>query len=110
MTENQLQEATAKLLAHLGWLCWHTPNENAQRLSRYGVLAGVSDWFICEPHARGFGVAIELKVAPNKPTQAQLRFLEQAKARGVLTAVCWTYEEFEAVLRQVLPANGRVYL
>ncbi len=111
MTENQLQEQTAQLIRHLGWLGWHTPNENSQRLSRAGVLPGVSDWFIAEPWEldgrRGFGMAIELKVGANTTSPAQDRFLAQASARGVLTAVCRSYDEFVSVLRAARPANGR---
>ena len=112
MTEKQLQEQTARLMSHLGWLAWHTPNEGAQRLVRYGVLSGVSDWVILEPWEEpdvesGFGLAIELKVGKGRVTPEQTRFLAQCEARGMRTAVVRSYDEFVAALRYVRPLNGR---
>ena len=110
--EDQFQKESAKLIRKLGWLAWHTPNERKNekervKLAALGVLTGVSDWFIAEPWEEGWGICIELKMPSNGPTAAQDRFLEQAKARGCLTAVCRSWDEFREVLRKVRPANGR---
>ena len=107
MTERQLQEQTARLMQHLGWLAWHTPNEGAQRLVRYGVLSGVSDWVILEPTEHGFGLVVELKVGRGRTTIEQNRFLSQCEARGMRTAVVRSYDEFLTAIRCVRPLNGR---
>ena len=52
-------------------------------------------------------IAIELKAPGNYCTPAQVRFLTAVKARGWLTAVCPTLDEFTDVLRHVRPHNGR---
>lgn len=55
----------------------------------------------------GFGVAIELKAGSNTTTPGQDEWLEAFKARGRLTAVCYTMDEVMDVLRHVRPLNGR---
>lgn len=66
----------------------------ATALKRQGVKAGVSD--ICLPLARGkyHGLYIELKVGKNKPSEAQLHWLQLMQNNGYGVAVC--YGGFEA--------------
>lgn len=46
----------------------------------------------------GRAVYIEAKVAPNKPTDKQMKFIEKAKAAGCLAGVCYSAEEALAVI------------
>lgn len=41
----------------------------------------------------GRAVYIECKVAPNKPTDKQIAFIEKAKAAGCLAGVCYSVED-----------------
>lgn len=65
------------------------------RLKRMGVISGVSDNLIFEPSIgiTHIGLAIELKIKPNKPTEEQLIFLSRLSAKGWKTAVCYTLDE-----------------
>ena len=94
--EDRLQAA---VVAHLaargvpGLLYWHTPNSSkmggsrtksgipyaALRLKFLGLLPGVSDLVFLH---QGSFYALELKVAPNKPTPAQLDFIERVHQAG----------------------------
>ena len=117
MTEDALHRQVARLLDAVGWLWWHTPNGGrrdriaAARLSGLGVRPGVPDILILEPWdceiRQGMGVAIELKVRPNRATPAQLAWIEAASLRGVLCAVCYSLDDVMDVLRSVRPLNGR---
>lgn len=46
----------------------------------------------------GRAVYIEAKVAPNKPTDKQEKFIEKATAAGCLAGVCYSAEEALAVI------------
>jgi hypothetical protein len=96
----------AQYLDLRGWLWNHTANERkttiraGARLKKKGVKPGVPDVMIYEPWKQvrgreptvfefsGFGVAIELKVGRNKPTEAQNGWLDALAARGWSTHVC----------------------
>jgi hypothetical protein len=102
-----LQMQVAQYLDLRGWLWNHTANERKTtiraggRLKKKGVKPGVPDVMIYESWCgewpddddfsgppRGFGVAIELKVGRNKPTEAQNGWLDALAARGWSTHVC----------------------
>ena len=120
MTENQLQQAVARLLDHSGLVWCHPPN-GGNRTARTGALmksmgakAGVPDVLIFSGstvrnadgvNMIGWGppVAIELKVGKNKPTPAQLKWHEDLRACGWRVEVCRTVDEVLAVLRECYP-------
>jgi hypothetical protein len=94
--EDKMQETVCAHLRIRGvpdMLFWHTPNSSkmggkrtssgvplaALRLKRQGMLAGVSDLVFL--HNATF-YALELKVKPNKPTDAQFEFMDRVKAAG----------------------------
>jgi hypothetical protein len=64
------------------------------RLKRKGVKAGIPDLLIFR--AKGdwaVGLAVELKIKPNKPTASQQQVLDQLAAEGWQTRVCYTFDE-----------------
>jgi len=96
---------------------WHTNNEGRKTpFERYkalvcGTTAGVSD-FICPVPRKDFGgLAIELKVVyangkKNTLTTEQKEFLQDMKRIGWCTAVCYDFEEAEAVISWYLDSQG----
>lgn len=101
--EDQLQAAVVQhiLLRRMPDLVfWHTPNASkmggsrtahggipfaALRLKKLGLLPGVSDLVFLR---LGNFYALELKVPPNKPTDAQWDFINAVNAAGGYG--CWT--------------------
>lgn len=76
----------------------HIPNEgkrsfaNGSILKRMGLQPGVSDIFIPRA-ANGFhGLWVELKTGHNKPTENQLKFIDNMKKEGYEATVCWNAE------------------
>lgn len=114
MTENQLQQAVARLLDHSGLVWCHPPN-GGNRTARTGALmksmgakAGVPDVLIFNGVLSTLlqswvGMAIELKVGKNKPTPAQLKWHEDLRRCGWRVEVCRTVDEVLAVLRECYP-------
>jgi hypothetical protein len=54
-----------------------------------GMKAGVSDLLLLSPRGQFHGAAFELKIPGNKPTPAQLAFLDALRAQGYFTVVCY---------------------
>ncbi|TXH57400.1 MAG: hypothetical protein E6Q97_04545 [Desulfurellales bacterium] len=114
MSENQLQQAVARLLDHSGLVWCHPPN-GGNRTARTGALmksmgakAGVPDVLIFNGVLSTLlqswvGMAIELKVGKNKPTPAQLKWHEDLRRCGWRVDVCRTVDEVLAVLRECYP-------
>ena len=114
MSENQLQQAVARLLDHSGLVWCHPPN-GGNRTARTGALmksmgakAGCPDVLIFCPFGTSLlqtwpGLAIELKVGNNKPTPTQLKWHEDLRACGWRVDVCRTVDEVLAVLRECYP-------
>lgn len=78
----------------------YTRNKKGERYSREagklideGLKSGVPD--LCLPVGRGgyFGLYIEMKVKPNKPTPAQLAFIESLNDQGYLAVVRYGSDE-----------------
>lgn len=76
----------------------HIPNEAKRSptlgniLKRMGLRAGASDIFIPRA-AKGFhGLWIELKAGTNRPTENQLKFIEDMKKEGYEAMTCWGSE------------------
>jgi len=109
-TEDQFQISVAQFLDIKGLLWFHPANERKTKkyqlksgkeislegllLKKKGVKPGVSDNIILEPRKGFCGFIIEIKVGKNKPTEAQLSFLEAAKHRGFKTLITWSLDEF----------------
>jgi len=116
MSEHQLQCAVAQWLDLQGWLWCHPPMGGlrnkavAAKLKAEGAKAGVPDILIFEPFtvnvglgsARYYhGIAIELKVGRNKPTESQQTWLDALARRGWSTHVCRTVDEVIEVCRVI---------
>lgn len=77
---------TIRLSLTPGWTWWHTPNggfrstAEAGKFKRMGVRAGVADFLLVGPG--GIIHALELKVPGQKPSEAQLLFLEEINRAG----------------------------
>lgn len=63
-----------------------------------GTPAGFPD---IAGYVRNCGVAvyIEVKVAPNKPSEKQVKFIEKAKAAGCLAGICYSVEDAKRLFR-----------
>ena len=105
--EDRLQIAVMRYIKYqYGYaLAIHPANERKTSpiagavLKRKGVLRGVSDILIFNPNKTHNGLAIELKVKPNKPTGEQLAFLTKLRAEcNWMTAICYTFEEAQDII------------
>ena len=78
---------------------WHTANQrqtspqHGSLLKRMGVLSGVSDLFFPRSSNGKSGLFLELKVGTNKPTELQIKFIENMKKEGYEGIVCWGADE-----------------
>lgn len=75
------------------------------KLKKMGVRAGLPDILIfsqkwVSTNVMLAGVAIELKVKPNKPTESQITALETLKKNGWVTDVCYDFETAKYVIDQ----------
>lgn len=86
--------------SHPAWrMAYHIPNErkaSIQRrmtMARAGVKKGIPD--ICVPVANDkyHALYIEMKVKPNKPSDAQREVLKELAAVGNYTCICWSATE-----------------
>jgi len=82
------------------------------KLKRMGVRAGVSDILIFESgwnedeqdsdYNYYYGLAVELKVKPNKTTNKQVEFLERIEKSGWKTSVCFSFDEAKKIIDEYL--------
>ena len=93
----------------------HSPNENKRtkfeqyKMKRMGCKAGTPDVMIYKsvyisPNGNGMynGLAIELKIHPNKTTAKQEEWLKALELNGWKVAVCFTFEEAREVIDNYL--------
>lgn len=84
----------------------HVPNEGKRTdhgghlLKRMGLYPGFSDCFFPKSNKSYKGLFIELKIKPNKPTENQIKFLEEMIAIGYDGCVCYSIDEVMSVLKQ----------
>lgn len=87
-------------------LAMHVPNGGkrnaivAAKLKRQGVVAGYPDIMVFV----GMGLAIELKVWPNKPSEAQQVIHELLRAQGWRVEVCYGTDEVVRITNEYLCA------
>ena len=101
--ETQLVKAAMQFLTLRGW---HPIRVNAgltilgngrnTRAIR-GAAPGTADIIACSE--RGSFAAFEAKVKPNKPTEAQLAFLEEVRRRGGIAGVFHDLDELDELMR-----------
>ena len=106
--EDNFQMVCASFLNYSNVLWCHVANERltnkiaGYRLKQKGVKSGVPDILIFEPCKNFNGLAIELKIAPNKPTDNQIKWLKDLSAKGWLTKVCYNFNDFEELVNSYL--------
>jgi hypothetical protein len=110
LTEFDLQVFCAQWLDAHRILWNHAPNEGKRnivagaRLKKAGMKKGFPDIAIYSrpprfPDCRG--VAIELKIKPNKLTASQKQWASDLESRGWCTTVCYTPEDFLLVMKRL---------
>ena len=109
--EDRLQIGVCRLLDALKLDWWHTPNGGNRTLAtgilmkKFGVKGGIPDCLIANPTRDGHvGLAIELKIAPNKTTS------KQEEWRAKLVRHGWAYSvayDIDTVIQLVSKHYGR---
>ena len=111
--EDNLQIACASYLRaqYPKALFCHVPNgghrhkATAGKMKAMGVQRGITDVMVFEPRMNNAGLAIELKIKPNKPTPDQRQVLQALEARGWLCQVVFDLDEFVALVDAYLAAD-----
>jgi len=84
----------------------HVPNEGKRSYAEralaqaLGMLSGVPDLLIFDPKGEYNGLAIELKIKPNKTTKNQDIVLIKLKQRGWLSVVVYDLDEGIEIINQ----------
>ena len=108
--EDHLQHAVMEYLRvqYPNSLAIHVPNEGkrspfAQFKFKYlGGMQGIPDVIVFKQTASYAGLAIELKVKPNKPTKNQTEFLDQLSDSGWFATWVNSFEAAKEVIDQYL--------
>lgn len=66
---------------------------SAAKMVGQGMMKGVPDLLFFEPKLQAFGLAIEMKRHPNRPTAEQREWLTGLEARGWICHVAYSAEE-----------------
>lgn len=93
-------------------LMYHVPNggrrsiSEAVRFKAMGVKPGVPD--VCLPVARGgyHGLYVEIKVGRNKPSDNQLRWIDDLRAEGYQVALCYGLDAAIDAVTAYMRADG----
>jgi len=103
-TEDNLQKAVAKYLDTIGAFWFHCPNGGsrnaieASKLKTMGVKAGIPDCLILDQRKGYSGLAIELKVGYNKPSEQQLDIIDKLVQSNWLVVVSWSLDEVISII------------
>jgi hypothetical protein len=98
-SEDALQKSVAKYLDSIGAFWYHCPNGGsrngieAAKLKAMGVKPGVPDCMILDQKHDYSGLAIELKVGYNKPSEHQLAIFDKLVERNWMVVVSWSLDE-----------------
>ncbi len=98
-SEDNFQKAVARYLDTIGAFWFHCPNGGsrnaieASKLKGMGVKAGIPDCLIMDQRKGYSGMAIELKVGYNKPSDQQLSIFDKLVAANWLVIVSWSLDE-----------------
>lgn len=97
--EDDFQKSIAIYLDMIGAFWFHCPNGGSRhaleaiKLKAMGVKAGIPDCMILEPRHGYNGMALELKVGSNKPSEHQYATFDKLIARNWVVIVTWSLEE-----------------
>jgi len=122
--ESQLQQACVKWFRlkypKYAKLLFAVPNGGARSattariLMGEGVLAGVSDLLLMVTTIDYIGMAIEMKVHPNKLTPKQKEWLDLVEEQGYEVFVCYDFDSFiekiDDYMFSVMYPNIDIYL
>lgn len=106
VSEHQIQVACINWfrLQYPKYMIYAIPNGGernkvvAARLTAEGVLKGVPDLHIPAAKQGFHGLYIEMKAGTNKPKPHQITVMEKLSNEGYKCAVCWTFDQFKAVV------------
>ena len=110
--ESQLQQMCVRYFRYVypQYVIYATPNGGsrnpveAKRLKAEGVLAGVADLTVLLPNGRI--IYIEMKVKGNRQTDNQKDFQQKAEALGYKYYVCYSFDEFKAIIEKELTTTN----
>lgn len=98
--------ACLELLALRGCFAWRqnqgsvkAEHKGCKRFFRFASADGISDIIGVLPS--GQFLAIECKIAPNKPTNEQSKFLARVRRNGGVALLIYTIDELIAALQEV---------
>jgi len=97
--EDAFQKSVAKYLNAINAFWFHCPNGGSRhalealKLKDMGVKAGIPDCLILDQRNGYSGLAIELKVGYNKPSEQQLAIFDKLVERNWLVVVSWSLDE-----------------
>lgn len=74
----------------------------AVKMKQEGVKPGVPDIFLPVPRGKYHGLFIEMKFGKNKPTEAQLQYIEALKFQGYKAVVCYSAQDAKQVILNYL--------
>jgi len=106
--EDDLQMAVAKYLDFQGILWCHVANERntsfvkGARLKKKGVKSGVPDCLIFEPRGLYGGLAIELKIKPNKVSLNQKEWITRLKNNKWSAHTAYSFDEAKEIIDNYL--------
>lgn len=115
-SEDQLQKAVAKYLDLVGSFWFHCPNGGsrngieAAKLKGMGVKPGIPDCLILDQKHGYAGLAIELKVGYNKPSEQQLEVFDKLVQHNWMVVVSWSLEEVIALVDWYFTINQKTAL
>jgi hypothetical protein len=106
--EDNLQMAVARYLDLLGVVWCHVANERkvslraGARLKKKGVKSGVPDCLVFEPSKQYVGLALELKIKPNRATLNQKQWLDALRERKWRTELAYDFDEAMEIIDNYL--------
>ena len=116
-SEDSFQKSLAKYLNAINAFWFHCPNGGSRhaleaiKLKDMGVKAGIPDCMILDQRHGYSGLAIELKVGYNKPSEHQLAIFDKLVERNWMVVVSWSMDEVISLIdayydiRQSNPIN-----
>lgn len=93
---------------NLAEFAFHIANERKSSqqagslLKRMGVKSGVSDIFIAIPSNEFHGLWLELKAGKNRPTESQMKFLEDMRSKGYEALWCTGADKAKQIITDYL--------
>lgn len=112
ITEDSEQVAVVQYCELMGIPVTHTPNEGKRsksygaKLKKMGMRKGFPDLLVTRARGGYHGLAIEMKVGNNKPTEDQKWWLRKLASEGYKTAVCYGADEAIGVIKSYEAEEG----